>query len=122
MSKLKIRKNGVTFVAHPNPIMLRFVLGVMVVRYGMMHSSRVRFIIRTCLFFAFILVSSLWGIGYALFHSDKENTNYHVGRFMVRLVRYLNVEVKVEGMEYLEHVRPCVFVSNHQSSLDVACM
>ncbi|KAJ3129468.1 1-acylglycerol-3-phosphate O-acyltransferase [Nowakowskiella sp. JEL0407] len=53
------------------------------------------------------------GLGY--------HVNIYTGRFYAMLVsKFLGIEYRIEGWEHLDSRRPCVFVANHQSSLDVA--
>jgi lysophosphatidate acyltransferase len=73
-----------------------------------------------------ILVASVYGIIKCIQLSrinEGHNVNWYVGKFTHKyLVPYLNISFEISGQEYLETERPCVFLCNHQSSLDVISM
>lgn len=70
----------------------------------------------------FFLSSS---VGYAYWvmslGQDENQVNPGFSRFFFWGVRHiLGLRIEVEGAEHLESQRPCVFVGNHQSALDLA--
>ena len=67
----------------------------------------------------FILCSAL-GILWLLASPGNRQTLYMYGRVFCRgLVRMMRWEIQVENRGRLDAFRPCVFVANHQSFLDV---
>ncbi len=50
---------------------------------------------------------------------DRNSAHLFARRFCRTLVRALHWDIEVENRERLEEHRPCVFVANHQSFLDV---
>jgi 1-acyl-sn-glycerol-3-phosphate acyltransferase len=67
----------------------------------------------------FLLCSAL-GIVWLLVSPRNRQTLYYFGRVFCRgLVRMMRWRIAVENRERLEELRPCVFVANHQSFLDV---
>ena len=95
--------------------------------YFFNQSSNLRFISRLLVLFLGIFTCSLFGIlcsCWLTILKRAEDTNFYVGRCMKFIFGpLLNVKVVVlEGESYLSSVRPCVFICNHQSSLDVVCM
>lgn len=67
----------------------------------------------------FLLCSAL-GIIWLLFAPGNRQTLYFYGRVFCRgLVRLMRWDIHVEDRGGLDSYRPCVFVANHQSFLDV---
>jgi 1-acyl-sn-glycerol-3-phosphate acyltransferase len=67
----------------------------------------------------FLLCSAL-GVVWLLASPGNRQTLYLYGRVFCRgLVRFMGWRVSVENPERLDACRPCVFVANHQSFLDV---
>ncbi len=67
----------------------------------------------------FLLCSAL-GIIWLLFAPGNRQTLYFYGRVFCRgLVRLMGWDIRVEDRHRLDSHRPCVFVANHQSFLDV---
>ena len=67
----------------------------------------------------FLLCSAL-GIVWLLLAPRNRRTLYVYGRVFCRgVVRLMGWRIEVENRERLDDVRPCVFVANHQSFLDV---
>ena len=69
--------------------------------------------------FWFLLCSAA-GIVWLLFSPRNRQTLYVYGKVFCRgLVRMMGWRIDVENREWLEELRPCVIVANHQSFLDV---
>jgi 1-acyl-sn-glycerol-3-phosphate acyltransferase len=67
----------------------------------------------------FLLCSAL-GVVWLLLSPRNRQTLYFYGRVFCRgLVRMMGWEIQVENRRLLDSHRPCVFVANHQSFLDV---
>jgi 1-acyl-sn-glycerol-3-phosphate acyltransferase len=103
-----------------------WILGLVLVYWGYRRSHRVRFLVRTLLFYVGLSSASLFGLCLAplLYPLGLGGwSNYCVGRFTAFLLpKLLGVSVQVHGQDHLRSVRPCVFVANHQSSLDMLAM
>jgi 1-acyl-sn-glycerol-3-phosphate acyltransferase len=67
------------------------------------------------------LVSTVYGIGIAVVRRDRSRVARDYARVLARLTqRPLGVEqVEIVGEENLYRERPCVYIANHQSTLDV---
>ena len=72
-----------------------------------------------------LLVSSL-GIlisGLCALLGTRGNINHYVGKLFVTIMTPLvGVSFQVEGSHHLQSHRPCIFICNHQSSLDMLTM
>lgn len=81
-----------------------------------------RYYWKASIFLGSLVVVSTWGIVVAVgmtLAGRRHDVNYVVARIFYHLVsRVLEIEVEVEGEEYLQ-TRPAVMVGNHQSMLDV---
>lgn len=67
-----------------------------------------------------LLLCSALGVIWLLFAPGNRQTLYFFGRVFCRgLVRLMGWEIRVEDRHRLDSHRPCVFVANHQSFLDV---
>src|SRR5688572_28636145 len=71
---------------------------------------------------AFMAVN-LWGFAVALFSRDRPAVAYAYARWVARWVAPpLGLRVRVTGEERLSDHRPCIFICNHQSLLDVPAL
>jgi len=52
---------------------------------------------------------------------DRSDLNFYVGRLFTKVAPFLGITLTVEGAEHLKNL-PCVFVVNHQSTIDVLCV
>jgi hypothetical protein len=90
------------------------------------RSQRVRYLVRTALYFLALALSSLTGMIVAppLFLLGLGRfSNYVVGLTARVLIPTLTgTRVRVIGRHHLESHRPCVFVANHQARLDMFTM
>ena len=81
-----------------------------------------RYYWRVSIFLGSLAVVSTWGIVIAVgmtLVGHRHDVNYVVARTFYNLVsRALELEVEVEGEEYLQ-TQPAVMVGNHQSMLDI---
>ena len=67
--------------------------------------------------------ASLYGVGIALLRRDRSRVAYDYGRKVGAWVAPpLGFKVRVTNPERLDDVRPCIFIANHQSMLDVPVM
>ncbi len=74
-----------------------------------------------CIFGGFwFLLCSAAGLVWLLFSPGNRQTLYVYGQVFCRgLVRMMGWAIEVENRKWLETLRPCVIVGNHQSFLDV---
>lgn len=81
-----------------------------------------RYYWRVSVFLGSLAIVSTWGIVVAVgmtLAGRRHDVNYVVARTFYNLVsRVLELEVEVEGEEYLQ-IQPAVIVGNHQSMLDI---
>lgn len=78
------------------------------------------FYLRIALALLAFFAASVYGVAIALFRRDRSRVAYDYARLLSRLQQpALGLRVRVTGAEKLEAYRPCVFVANHQSILDV---
>lgn len=81
-----------------------------------------RYYWRASIFLGSLALVSTWGIVVAVgmtLVGRRHDVNYIVARTFYNVVsRVLEIEVEVEGEEYLQ-IRPAVIVGNHQSMLDI---
>jgi 1-acyl-sn-glycerol-3-phosphate acyltransferase len=62
----------------------------------------------------------LYGIGLAIVRRDRSRVLRDASRAIARLTRRpLGIRVVVRGEERLHSTRPCIFIANHQSALDI---
>ncbi|EGF79757.1 hypothetical protein BATDEDRAFT_89161 [Batrachochytrium dendrobatidis JAM81] len=98
------------------------VVGV-VGRIAFVRYHKFRFIVRIFLFLICIAISSLAGIlaSPVLYLIGKGGyANWLVGQIFYRTASVAcNINCNVEGAEHLLSIRPCVFLANHQSLLDM---
>ncbi|KAI8923029.1 hypothetical protein BC831DRAFT_473220 [Entophlyctis helioformis] len=92
-------------------------------RLVFLRSHKFRYVVRAALFFFCIAVSSLAGCCFApvLYVLGKGGlSNQWLGIvFHFLATRLVGVKVVVEGEEHLTRSRPCVFLNNHQSTMDM---
>ncbi|KAJ3103920.1 1-acylglycerol-3-phosphate O-acyltransferase [Phlyctochytrium planicorne] len=94
---------------------------------GFNISSRVRFYTKIVIFIATIGVSCIFGMVMAVFLKAAgrgSDANRYIAWCIATLAPpLLGLNIKVEGRENLENVpRPAVFISNHQSELDLVML
>lgn len=78
------------------------------------------FYVRIALALLAFVVASLYGVAIALFRRDRSRVAYDYATLLSRLQQpALGVRVRITGEERLEAHRPCIFIANHQSVLDV---
>lgn len=78
------------------------------------------FYVRIVLALLAFLAASVYGVFIALFRRDRSRVAYDYARLLHRLQQpALGVRVRITGEERLHAYRPCIFVGNHQSVLDV---
>jgi len=78
------------------------------------------FYVRIVLALLAFLAASVYGVFIALFRRDRSRVAYDYARLLYRLQQpALGVRVRITGEERLHAHRPCIFVGNHQSVLDV---
>lgn len=66
------------------------------------------------------VAASVYGVAIALFRRDKSRVAYDYATRLYRLQQpALGMRVRITGAERLEAYRPCIFIGNHQSILDV---
>lgn len=69
------------------------------------------------------LAASFYGVAIAVFRRDRSRVATDYAQLLTRWVgRPLGIRVHVEGRERLYAERPCIFIANHQSILDVAVL
>lgn len=78
------------------------------------------FYVRLVLALLAFVAASVYGVAIALFRRDRSRVAYDYATMLYRLQQpALGIRVRITGEERLEAYRPCVFVGNHQSVLDV---
>ncbi len=78
------------------------------------------FYVRIVLALLAFLAASVYGVSIALFRRDRSRVAYDYARLLYRLQQpALGLRVRITGEERLHAHRPCIFVGNHQSVLDV---
>ena len=66
------------------------------------------------------VAASLYGIAIAVARRDRSRVAYDYARKLADWIQPpLGLRVRVSGTEHLSAHRPCVFVANHQSAIDV---
>ena len=107
------------------PLLSQGLLGLIVLA-AYRRSHKVRYVIRTVLYFLALSLSSFAGMLAAppLFLLGLGRySNYLVGLVARALIPTLTgTRVRVLGKHHLTSHRPCVFVANHQSRLDMFAM
>ena len=88
-------------------------------------SPLARYYVRLTLYVSMLGVCSAWGALISLpmtFIGHRFDINYVVARtFNFLAGRALGISIVVEDEDYLAN-RPAIFVSNHQSMLDILCL
>ncbi|KAJ1557179.1 1-acylglycerol-3-phosphate O-acyltransferase [Nowakowskiella sp. JEL0078] len=91
---------------------------------GFVLTGKLQFLVRTICIILLTAIGSIFGIltGCVLYPIGLGyHVNYYTGHFYNIIVSiFLGITYNFEGLEHLDSRRPCVFVANHQSSLDVA--
>jgi 1-acyl-sn-glycerol-3-phosphate acyltransferase len=78
------------------------------------------FYVRIALGLLAFVAASLYGVAIALFRRDKSRVASDYARLLARLQQpALGLRVRITGEERLHAIRPCIFIGNHQSVLDV---
>ena len=105
------------------PSLLSSTIVILVVYVSFKKSKKLRYIVRTLFYFIALSLCSLSGmvlapplflLGFGTF------SNYFVGKVGKVLFPLLTgIQTKVVGQQYLTQTRPCVFVANHQTRLDM---
>jgi lysophosphatidate acyltransferase len=95
-------------------------------RYLFTKSSLVRYITRQLIYNILLLTSALIGLLSLLLLVPLglgHKANQFVGRTLdVLCTHILHIKLEVTGSQHLESVRPCVFLMNHQSNMDMRVM
>ncbi len=78
------------------------------------------FYLRIALGLLAFVAASVYGVAIAVFRRDRSRVAYDYARTLARLQQpALGIRVRMVGEEGLRAHRPCIFVCNHQSILDV---
>jgi 1-acyl-sn-glycerol-3-phosphate acyltransferase len=78
------------------------------------------FYVRIALGLLAFVVASVYGVGIALFRRDRSRVAYDYATLLYRLQQpALGLRVRITGEAGLHAYRPCIFIGNHQSVLDV---
>jgi 1-acyl-sn-glycerol-3-phosphate acyltransferase len=78
------------------------------------------FYLRVALTILAFLAAAAYGIGIALVRRDRSRVAHDYARLLARLVRpALGLRVRIRGRENLLAQRPCIYIVNHQSIVDV---
>lgn len=78
------------------------------------------FYLRIVLGLLAFVVASVYGVGIALFRRDRSRVAYDYATLLYRLQQpALGLRVRITGEAGLHAYRPCIFIGNHQSVLDV---
>jgi lysophosphatidate acyltransferase len=106
---------------------MKLVISFLPLGVFLFHHSRVfRFITRALLVILGIAVTSVYGVLATIFlsfYGRGEDSTVATARFVTTFFTpLLGMTCTVEGQEYLHGERPCVFICNHQSSLDMIMM
>lgn len=98
--------------------MFSTILAVPLIYILFQNSQHFRFFSRALIYLIGIVASSIFGLIICI--KTKSNSHYYVGKFLNALVApLLNINYKINGAPIDE---PCVYVCNHQSSLDLLPM
>ncbi|HEV2734713.1 MAG TPA: lysophospholipid acyltransferase family protein [Longimicrobiaceae bacterium] len=66
------------------------------------------------------VVASVYGVGIALLRRDRSRVAYDYATLLYRLQQpALGLRVRITGEAGLHTYRPCIFIANHQSALDL---
>ena len=99
---------------------------ILITLYAYKKSHKFKFLIKTVLYFVGLGISSIAGISVSpLFYllGSGIHCNYIVGKITQVLIPILTgIKVNVKGREHFNIDRPCVFIANHQSRLDLAVL
>jgi 1-acyl-sn-glycerol-3-phosphate acyltransferase len=83
--------------------------------------SKISARLRTTLILLWLMVCCAFWLAISLLRWGNSGNNAAAAHLFARLALPLaGVRVRVEGLEHLDPPGPCVYVANHQSSLDVA--
>lgn len=100
-------------------------LPVLLLRTLAQSSPIARYYVRVGVYVSMLAVCSTWGALISLPMSAagaRFNINWVVARtFDLLASTAVGITVKLDGEEYLS-TRPAIFVSNHQSMLDIMCL
>lgn len=78
------------------------------------------FYLRVALSLLGFLLASVYGVWIAVVRRDRSLVAHDYAQMMVRLMRPpLGLRTRVRGREHLMERRPCIYIANHQSALDV---
>ncbi|HEV2149522.1 MAG TPA: lysophospholipid acyltransferase family protein [Longimicrobiaceae bacterium] len=78
------------------------------------------FYVRIALGILAFVAASVYGIAIALFRRDRSRVASDYAHLLARLQQpVLGLRVRITGEEKLHAHRPCIFIANHQSVLDV---
>ena len=78
------------------------------------------FYIRVALSLLGFVTASIYAVTIALLRRDRSRVAYDYAQAMARLMRPpLGLRVNVQGREKMVERRPCIYIANHQSALDV---
>lgn len=78
------------------------------------------FYVRVALALLAFLAASVYGVAIALLRRDRSRVAYDYATLLYRLQQpALGMRVRITGEERLRAYRPCIFIANHQSVLDV---
>ena len=79
--------------------------------------------LRVALTSVWMILACLLGLAGCLVRWGDPIMNRHFGRFFAwGATRLSGIRVVFEGLEHLEAHQPCIYVSNHQSSMDMAVL
>ncbi len=78
------------------------------------------FYVRIALGLLAFVAASVYGVAIALFRRDRSRVAYDYAMLLHRLMQpALGLRVRITGEAGLHAYRPCIFIANHQSVLDV---
>lgn len=85
--------------------------------------TEVVFYTKILLIFVWLVISSVLCNIYAILRWGNLDIDRHFGRlFSWGALKIADIQLKIEGWEYLEAHQPCIYVANHQSALDLATL
>jgi 1-acyl-sn-glycerol-3-phosphate acyltransferase len=91
----------------------------------LVKSQIIKYYTKQLIFFLLIAITAAVGIlalGVLMPFGMASRANVICGRTMAYLSILLNVKINIEGEEHLSSIRPCVFIMNHQSNMDLPVM
>lgn len=74
---------------------------------------------RVIIIFLYFISVCVFGLLFCLFRPFHPDNVYYVSMWMARTSRLLGVEIEVRTPSEVENLRSCVYVANHQNSLDL---